>query len=350
MTEYAIGKISPNDKKSLARIEQLLEQEGIRRDPHLDYVCAVFNQESDIIATGSCFGNTLRCLAVAKEHQGKGLMNRIITHLINIQMERGHSHLFLYTKADSAKFFQDLGFYEITQIPRQIAFMENRRNGFQHYLKRLQSAVNISSNLKIAALVMNCNPFTLGHQFLIEKAAQENDIVHVFIVSEEQSLFPFNTRKALVIKGTAHLPNVICHESGSYIISQNTFPSYFQESEDAVIESNAKIDLQIFIQIAKALGIKRRYVGSEPFSRVTHIYNQIMQTTLPEKDIECIEVERRTIDGQIISASKVRQAIKLKDFERVKQLVPATTYQFLTSDEAKTIIQNIQNTENVVHY
>lgn len=350
MTEYNIGDISLTDKKSLAQIDQLLQQQGIRRDEHLDYICAAVDENFNIVATGSCFGNTLRCLAVAREHQGEGLMNRIVTHLIHIQMARGNSHLFLYTKPDTAPIFQDLGFYEIARIPQQIVFMENRRTGFQDYLKQLKSAVDFSPNLTRAALVMNCNPFTLGHQFLVEKAARENDQVHLFIVSEEQSLFPFAVRKKLVEQGTAHLPNVICHASGSYIISQNTFPSYFQESDNAVIRSNAEIDLQIFAHIAKTLGITRRYVGSEPFSRVTQIYNQIMQQALPTQHIDYIQVERQTAHGQIISASAVRKAIQQGDFEQVKLLVPPTTYQFLISEEAAEIIRKIQHTDNVVHY
>lgn len=148
-------------------------------------------------------------------------MNQIVTHLISVQFERGNTHLFLYTKCNSAKFFGDLGFYEIARIDGQIVFMENRKTGFSAYLERLkkeseQSEVTkrfatdntpilseVSSeaqkNLRIAALVMNANSFTLGHQYLVEKAA-ESDILHLFIVSEDQSLVPFSVRKQLVLK------------------------------------------------------------------------------------------------------------------------------------------------------
>ena len=348
---YAIGKVFASDKKAYQAIDDLLEQEGIRRDKNLDYTCAMYDENDEIIATGSCFANSLRCLAVSKKHQGEGLMNMIVTHLINEQFERGNPHIFLYTKCESAKFFQTLSFYEIARIENQIVFMENQRSGFANYLKNLTAcSPTPQAGQRVAALVMNANPFTLGHQYLVEKAAAENDIVHLFIVSEDKSLVPFQVRKKLVQAGVAHLPNVYCHESGSYIISSATFPSYFQENDNAVIESNAMLDLQIFGHIAKALGIQRRYVGDEPFSRVTHLYNQIMQTQLPMQGIECIVVPRKANAQQIISASAVRQAIKENDFERVKAMLPPTSYQFFCSPEAQPIITRIQQSDNVIHY
>lgn len=166
-------------------------------------------------------------------------MNSIVSHLIEFQFSRGNTHLFLYTKCNSAKFFGDLGFYEIARIDGQIVFMENRKTGFQNYLRTFakdtlpEGLTAETPTRKIAALVMNANPFTLGHQYLVEKAAAENDLLHLFIVSEDASLVPFKIRKQLVMKGTAHLKNICYHDSGPYIISNATFPSYFQKDENA---------------------------------------------------------------------------------------------------------------------
>ena len=137
MSDYTISKIYPTDKRSLTQLDALLEQEGITRDANLDYICAIYDEEYQIIATGSCFANTLRCFAVSKSHQGEGLLNTIITHLIDIQYQRGNMHLFLYTKIESAKFFKDLGFYEIAKVSDTLVFMENRKNGFSDYLAEL---------------------------------------------------------------------------------------------------------------------------------------------------------------------------------------------------------------------
>jgi hypothetical protein len=351
MTDYAIGKLLDNDQKGYLAVDKLLEAEGLKRDPNLDYTCAVYDEEGDIVATGSCFANSLRCLAVSQQHQGEGLMNIVVTHLIDEQFARGNPHIFLYTKCNTAKFFESLSFHEITRIPNQIVFMENKRSGFADYLQNLTAcSPTTQPNQRIAAIVMNANPFTLGHQFLVEQAALENDWVHLFIVSEDQSLVPFSVRKMLVQQGVSHLANVICHDSGDYIISSATFPSYFQENENAVIESNALLDLEIFSQIAKTLGIQRRYVGEEPFSRVTHLYNQIMQQKLPEHGIECVVIPRQSRGNQIISASKVRQCIKTGDFAQVQKMVPASTYDYFMSDAAQPVISRIQQTEQVEHY
>ena len=348
MSEYNISKIYENDKRSFKLIDDLLAKEEIRRDKNLDYTCAMFDEDMNIIATGSCFKNTLRCLAVDNSHQGEGLMNQIVTHLVDYEFSRGLSHLFLYTKNKSMKFFKDLGFYEIINIENQIVFMENKRTGFSNYLDNLKK--DMREGKEIASLIMNANPFTLGHQYLVEKAANENDILHLFIVSDDSSLVPFEVRKKLVIEGTKHLKNISYHETGDYIISSATFPSYFQKDEVAVIESQANLDIEIFTKIAKSLNINRRYVGEEPNSLVTNIYNQTMLKKLPENNIECVVVPRKKYSDKVISASTVRKIIKDGNLEDLKNLVPETTYNYFSSDEAKPVIDKIRSQANVIHY
>ena len=347
-TSHPISKIYFSDKNSLQKVDILLEQEGIRRDTNLDYICAMFDDDLNIIATGSCFGNTLRCLSVDHHYQGDGLLNEIVTHLINIQFERGNTHLFLYTKPDTAKFFKDLGFYEIARADKQIVFMENKKDGFSNYLKNLEKPD--SEFQTTAALVINANPFTLGHQYLVEKAAAENKLLHLFMVSDDSSLIPFSVRKQFILAGTEHLSNICYHETGPYIISKSIFPSYFQKDQASVIESQARIDLAIFIQIAKYLGIKGRYVGEEPTSLVTGIYNQIMLQELPKQAIDCIVVPRKTYKDGPISASTVRKALKEGNEQILRELLPSTSLNYFLSPEAQPLIKKIQKADNVIHY
>lgn len=163
--------------------------------------------------------------------------------------------------------------------------MEKDPNGFTCYLDHL--AEKKTPQGRIAAIVMNANPFTLGHRYLVEQACKENDWLHLFMVSEDASYFPYAVRKRLIKEGTADLKNIIYHDSGPYIISSATFPSYFQKDDLAVIESHANLDLAIFVKIAERLGIKARYVGEEPTSTVTRRYNEIMAQRLPEAGICC---------------------------------------------------------------
>lgn len=344
---YTISEISLNDRYALAEIDTLLEREGICRDAHLDYICAMRDDEGSMIATGSCFGNTLRCFAVSDAHRGEGLLGQIATYLIRIQMERGNAHLFLYTKISTAPLLGSMGFYEIARVENTLVFMENRRNGFNSYLQKLSGK---KCGGRAAALVMNANPFTLGHQYLAERAAAEWDTVHLFLVSEEASLIPFSVRISLAREGTAHLPNVIIHETGPYIISNATFPSYFLKEEDAVIRGHALLDLAVFQRIADTLGIACRYVGEEPASRVTGLYNEIMRQRLPEAGIECRIVPRLEVRGHPVSASTVRCALRDGDRDSLRELVPDTTYRYFTGPQAAPVLERLRKAKDVVHY
>ena len=347
MSEYSISQIYPSDKKSLSQIDALLQKEGITRDGNLDYICAMEDESGEIIATGSCFGCTLRCFAVSSEHQGEGLLNEIISHLMDVQYTRGNMHLFLYTKVNSAKFFGDLGFHEIARVDGTLVFMENRKTGFPSYLKNLEKTKKDGVS---AALVMNANPFTLGHQYLVETAAKNCDTLHLFVLSEDASLVPFSVRKKLVKEGTAHIPNVVLHDSGPYIISSATFPSYFLKDEAAVIDGHARLDLAVFTKIAQALNVTERYVGEEPTSQVTGLYNKIMAQELPKAGIVCHIIPRKEVGGKAISASTVRLALQNGDWETLKILVPPTTLDYFTSPEAAPVLERIRRAGNVVHY
>ena len=344
---YTISQVYPGDQRALAKVDALLKEEGIERDGNLDYIAAMYDEDYNIIATGSCFLNTLRCFAVSHAQQGEGLLNQIITHLIEVQYERGNLHLFLYTKTTSAKFFGDLGFYEIARVDGTLVFMENRRDGFKSYLRRLEKT---RTDGKSGALVMNANPFTLGHRYLVEKAAAENDWLHLFLLSEEAGPIPFAVRKKLVQEGIADLKNVILHETGPYIISSATFPSYFLRDEDAAILAHAKLDLAVFGKIAAVLGVTARYAGEEKSSHVTALYNESMAELLPKQGIRFQEVPRLTIGGETVSASTVRQAIHDGHPERIAFMLPESTKRYFAGAEAAPVLAAIRAMEEARHY
>lgn len=162
MSDYHFSQIRYRDKLAVRQMEQLLAQEGIERDGNLDYTVGLYDEDYNLAATGSCFGNTLRCLAVDNRHQGEGLLNQVISHLIDYQYRRGILDLFLYTKCNTALFFKDLGFYEIARVEGKVVFMENRRGGFERYLERLLAETDQSglTGARVGAVVMNANPFT----------------------------------------------------------------------------------------------------------------------------------------------------------------------------------------------
>lgn len=352
MSEYVISQIRPSDQRACRQMEKLLLKEGIERDKNLDYSIGLFDEDYNLAATGSCFGNTLRCLAVSSDRQGEGLLNQVVTHLIEHQYRKGNTHLFLYTKCDTARFFGDLGFYEIARVRDRLVFMENKKNGFSQYLEQLKKETPVPQHKPstIGTVIMNANPFTLGHQYLLTKAASMVDMLHVFVVSEEQSLVPFTVRDRLVKEGSAHLSNLVYHQTGPYLISNATFPSYFLKDSDTVIRSHAQLDVQIFSQIAEALGVTDRFVGEEPFSQVTGIYNQVMQEALEQTGIRFTVFARKADGDGAISASLVRQLIQEGNIQSMKEKVPECTYRFFTSPEAEPVIKEIRHAGNVIHY
>lgn len=359
-----ISQIYLSDKQGLKKVDALLARENLRRDPHLDYICGIYDDDFQLIATGSAYKNTLRCFAVAPEHQGEGLLNTIITHLLEVQQLRGNWSVFLYTKIKSAKFFRDLGFYPIAEIPNELVFMENQKQGFANYLQQLQKETQnflqqhpALQPKKISSIVMNANPFTLGHQYLIHEAAQQCDLLHLFLLSEDASIFPFAVRKQLVQAGIADLPNVVLHDSGPYIISQATFPDYFQNDQNAVNRGHARLDIAIFRRIAAALGIQSRFVGEEPTSQITNLYNEVMRTELPQAHIELQILPRlQNANQQPISASTARQLLKdgwqtgKIDWQALRQQLPDTTITWLQSKAAKPVLEKIGNAKEVRHH
>jgi len=344
---YTVSKIRPSDKKGQKQFDSLLQSAGIKRDNNLDYIAGLYDDNYKLFAAGACFANTLRCLAVDSDYQGEGYMAPVVTHLINYQLSIGNTHLFLYTKCENEDVFSSLGFYEITRVEDKVLLMENHRYGFSRFLENLQKQKKPG---KTAALVMNCNPFTLGHRYLVERASAENDIVHLFVVSEDASLFPFADRYKLIEESCIEFPNVILHETGSYMISSAVFPSYFLKDEATAIEVQARLDFAIFTRIAEAVGATVRYVGDEPFSVVTGMYNKIMRDSLPLAGIECVVLQRREQSGAPISASAVRKLLQSGSIEDTKALVPETTYRYFLTENGRKVIAKIQSEENVVHY
>ena len=240
------------------------------------------------------------------------------------------------------------GLVEVYSVDGTLVFLENRPDGFDRYLSDLAATRRPGV---AGAIVMNANPFTLGHRYLVETAARACDVLHLFVLSEDASLVPFAVRRRLVQEGVAELPNVVLHDSGPYIISSATFPSYFLKDTAAVNENHARLDIAVFARIAQALGITKRFVGEEPASRVTSLYNRVMLEELPKAGVACEVVPRlASADGIAVSASTVRQALRDGDFERVRELVPASTYDYFTSVEAAPVLERMRAADNVIHY
>ena len=311
--------------EKLKKWTALVTQTGLHSNTCPERTVLVWDDD-ELVATGGRDGNILKLLAVSPSRQGEDLLSKVVTELRKDAFDDGHRHLFLYTKPTNKYIFSSLFFYPIAETDK-VLFMENKRDGINEFIEQLPEA---EEGCNTGMIVMNCNPFTLGHQYLIEKASSECDKLFVFVLSEEGSEFSAKDRFEMVKLGTSHLKNVNVFQTGPYLISSATFPTYFLKDRDSADEVLCDVDIEIFLKyFAKRLGIKTRYVGTEPLSAMTNTYNEAMRKKLPSAGVEFKEIERKESEGIPISASAVRAHIKSGEIDKVKKIVPETTYNYL---------------------
>lgn len=286
-------------------------------------------EEDVLVATGSRDRNILKCIAVDAAHQGQGLTSVVLTHLRQNAFQSGFSQLFLYTKPQNEHLFTPLFFYPIARTGK-VLLMEDDANGIRRFLSSLRAPRG-----ECGAIVMNADPFTLGHRYLVETAADQCRQLLVFVLSEDQGRFPADVRLDLVRQGTADIPNVTVLPTGPYLISSATFPTYFLKDRDHAADIHCMLDVEIFVKhFAPHFSIVRRFVGTEPLSALTARYNEILKAQLPDRGIQVTELPRLEQNGTPISASAVRKALNESDWETVRTLVPQTTFNYLFEEEA----------------
>ncbi|MET3617842.1 [citrate (pro-3S)-lyase] ligase [Peptoniphilus olsenii] len=325
----AIPKI---DKKDIIKF---LNKFDLKFEEDIDYTI-IAEEDQKIVATGSLSENVLKCFAVDKHYQGMSISNTIITKLLDKAYSLNRSHLFIFTKPENENIFKDFGFKEVCKVP-EVMLLDNKIECLYERLNELENSV------ESGAIVINANPMTKGHLKLIETCSKLVNKLYVFVVSEDKSIFPFKFRYKIVKEACKGLKNVEVIEGSEYIISRNTFPTYFYKDSKIIIEAYTKLDISIFAQyFAKAMNIKKRFVGTETNDLVTKDYNKKMKEILPEFGIELIEIERFKETGEIISASTVRKLIAESKFEESKKFLPDATIRALETPEGREIIEKLQ--------
>jgi [citrate (pro-3S)-lyase] ligase len=334
--------INLNNARQVSAVREFLSRFSLTFTEQVDYTIALYKEDS-IVATGSFSGEVLRNIAIDESLQGEGLTSAVVSHLMQEAGRRGIYHYFIFTKPDKAHLFSALGFKEVGRADPYAVLLEAGIGSIDSYCKEMAALTVHLPSGKRAGLVVNCNPFTLGHQAVIAKAAKENAAVVVLVVSEEGSVFPFDIRFSLVKQGLADYDNVVVLPGGKYIVSAATFPGYFTKGDETVT-AQTRLDATIFAKhIAPAMGITCRYMGDEPYCLVTKAYNQAMLDILPQHRIDVLEMPRISVQGNAVSASRVRELLRQEGWEEIRTLVPDTTYQFLRSPAAIPIIEKIQS-------
>lgn len=357
-----IQTLNPTTPRQRQRIEAFLKRNGLRFDD-MHYYAAVTDDDGEMIAGGGLKGNVIKCVAVDDAHKGEAIANTLISHLIAHANEEGHSNVMLFTKPKNRQLFESLSFRLLAEAPEAV-LMETGIGGLgdtvealkkikeegevckennQECKKEEKTNLNTSTPQHLnttpprrGVVVMNCNPFTLGHRYLIEQAAKQVERLFVMVVREDCSLFAYAERKAMVEQGVAHLENVTVIDGSEYAISQATFPTYFLKRLDDAADTQMLLDLDLFRRhIAPALGATVRFVGTEPTDRLTRRYNQLMHEVLA--DVR--EIVRLEKEGNAVSASRVRKAMEQGDMSTIRQLVPPTTLPYIIAHLATQALQ-----------
>lgn len=299
------------------RVEAFLAANGLRLAPLDRYVVVTRDEDGDeILAGGGLDGNVIKCVAVSESARSEGLMNILVSRLIAIAREEGRESVKAFTKPENEGIFKSLGFALIASSPNAI-LMENGRGGLPEYRKYLASLARPGRN---GAIVMNANPFTKGHRYLVEQAASQVDNLYVIVVKEDRSRFPYVERKTMIEAGCAGLDNVVVCEGSDYAISAATFPTYFLKKLDDATDTQIALDLDLFMNhIAKPLGVTVRFAGSEPEDALTRRYNELMAEILPGTSVAVVRQDHQP-DSELVEGSAVRQARRPIDFVEIPRL------------------------------
>lgn len=345
------------------RVEAFLTANGLRLAPLDRYVVVTRDEDGDeILAGGGLDGNVIKCVAVSESARSEGLMNILVSRLIAIAREEGRESVKAFTKPENEGIFKSLGFALIASSPNAI-LMENGRGGLPEYRKYLESLARPGRN---GAIVMNANPFTKGHRYLVEQAASQVDNLYVIVVKEDRSRFPYVERKAMIEAGCAGLDNVVVCEGSDYAISAATFPTYFLKKLDDATDTQIALDLDLFVNhIAQPLGVTVRFAGSEPEDALTRRYNELMAEILPgtsvavvrqahqpdpelvkgsalrqaRRPIDFVEIPRLEQNGNPISATSLRRALDKGNLKEAMEYIPKSTVPYLVADLAERALR-----------
>lgn len=350
--------------RDLAEARRLIESHDLLYEDGCDDVVGI-HENGRLVGVGGRAGFVLKMFAIEPEHQGGSVLGELATELTRLGRAAGHDSFFVFTRPQSAPAFEQLNF-RILVAEGMVTLLE-LGGGFEAWLAEHAAVVHVGRN---GAAVVNGNPFTYGHLFLVETAARRVDTFYLFVVREDRSVFPFASRIRLAREATTHLENVVVLDTSRYAVSAGTFPSYFLKKLDTVALAQMRVDLRLFAaRIAPAFAIRSRFVGHEPYDATTAAYNKVMREVFPQHDLDLVEIERMRESGAAqapggdtprsavpvreavpsaipahsgyISATKVRAALARRDFAALRWMVPETTLAYLRSPEGLVIADRL---------
>jgi len=321
--------------KSLEKIKILLENQGLIFEDKVTHTIGVYDQDQ-LVATGSLYENVIKMIAIDQNYQGENLTATVMTALVQKLHEQRIEKYFLFTTPKNESIFKPFSLSLILKND-DIVLFENDVETITEKLASINQKLNLNKG-QTAAIVMNCNPVTYGHLYLIRMCSMENENVIIFLVEENKSIFPFDVRYNLLKMATKDFENVHIVPSTQYIISRATFPTYFLKELNAASRAFMRLDIAIFMKYFMPIfKIDKRYVGEEPLDATTNAYNETMKEMLQDR---LVIVKRLEHDGSAVSASRVRKMALHHDLHGIKEIVPTSTYKFLKSKKGLALFDD----------
>lgn len=348
-SEYEIRQMRLSIPRQRRMVEAFLQDNALRLDD-VDYYAGVFRVDGDeMLAGGGLKGSVVKCLAVRSDCRDEALSCRMVSHLVSVANAAGHQVVRLFTKPSNRMVFESMSFRLLAEAPEAI-LMETGVGGidaYRRYLGSVRDAVATAPDAgETGVIVMNANPFTLGHRYLVEQAAQNVARLYVIAVKEEASLFSYDERLAMIRSGVAHINNVTVCEGSDYAVSATTFPTYFLKRLSDASDTQMMLDIDLFRRhIAPALGATVRFVGSEPTDMLTRRYNEIMKQMLPRvEEMERLVSQTAPFGASgdsafAVSASRVRAAMGRQCLREAASMVPPTTVPYIIAHLATQALQ-----------
>ena len=369
-TKHNIQELPLSSQFFRNKVESFLGDNGLRME-ELDVYCAIENEAGDLLAGAGLSSDIIKCIAVTPEARSEGLVAPLVSHLISLAASKGILDLKIFTKPENQAIFESLGFHVLARAP-QALLMENG-HGLERYCDYLKGFAHEGRN---GVVVMNANPFTLGHLYLLQQASQQVDHLYVIPVKEDKSRFPYQERLSM-IRSSVNTPlpvrenyfsgrdpknqfsptstglrSTICVLEGSdYQISAATFPTYFLKNLSDAAETQMRLDLDLYARwIAPALNASVRFVGSEPLDPLTARYNVLMKELLPEvieiprfclsvSETQPADFSSASTEPTPVSASAVRKALEEGSFKRASALCPKTSWPYLLAELAQRALR-----------
>ena len=322
--------------RDIAEARRLLASQDLLYEGGCDDIVGV-HDDGRLVGVGARAGFVLKMFAIDPDHQGGSILGELATELTRLGRDAGHDSFFVFTRPQNAAAFEQLNF-KILVAEGTVMLLEYG-GGFESYLAEHAPEIRPGRN---GASVVNGNPFTYGHLYLVETASRRVDTFYLFVVREDRSVFPFAARYRMAAEATRHLANVVLLDTSRYAVSAATFPTYFLKRLDDVALAQMQLDVRLFAaHLAPFFGVLTRFVGQEPFDATTAAYNQVMRDVLPQFGVALVEIERRADGAGPISATRVRAALARRDFEVLRPLVPEPTLAYLRSAEGLALAERL---------